>query len=31
LDLRTYVKAIRHVKIMQNVLLTERQRTLLNF
>lgn len=31
LDLRTYIKAIRHVQIMQNVLLNERQRTLLNF
>ena len=31
LDLRTYIKSIRHVQILQNVLLTEKQRTLMNF
>jgi len=31
LDLRTYIKNIRNVQIMQNVLMSEKQRNLMNF
>ena len=31
LDLRTYMKHIRHVQILEKVLLTEKQRNLMNF
>jgi len=31
LDLRTYIKSIRHIQILHKVLFTERQRNLLNF
>jgi len=31
LDLRTYIKSVRHVQILQNVLLSEKQRSLLYF
>jgi hypothetical protein len=31
LDVRTYIKSVRNLKIMQNVLLTEHQRALMNY
>jgi len=31
LDIRTYIKSVRNLKIIQNVLLSEHQRTLLNY
>ena len=31
LDVRTYIKSVRNLKIMENVLLNENQRTLMNY